>query len=302
MLFKDEVRQVGAESGCRAARLAAAVPRPGPCDPGGRRRGEPGAPRRAARGRRRAPGRDSLGRPCRELWQSFCVLPAALRTVGVQGNERTYGYVIVIRAVTSDDAMTADWARLPYDLLEKVASRMINEIGGEPRHAGHHLQAARHDRMGIGPGRRRAAGRLRRRGGVWWPGAPWLLCARPVTPAWRPVAQRPGSPRRLIDTNERGNNCRLPFVSIWPRNGGGAWPAPRHASAVGAVIETKRRVPESAGDGGATCVTGRRHHSPLTQPRNARAAGPATALGLTPARSPARSPRRRPRRRAGGTR
>ena len=63
----------------------------------------------------------------RELWQSFCVLPD-VRTVGVQGDERTYGYVVVIRAVTSDDAMTADWARLPYDLLETVASRMINEL------------------------------------------------------------------------------------------------------------------------------------------------------------------------------
>ena len=64
----------------------------------------------------------------RELWQSFCVLPAELRTVGVQGDGRTYGHVIVIRAVTSDDAMTADWARLPYELLERVAARMVNEI------------------------------------------------------------------------------------------------------------------------------------------------------------------------------
>jgi GMP synthase (glutamine-hydrolysing) len=63
----------------------------------------------------------------RELWQSFCVLPA-VRSVGVQGDERTYAYPVVIRAVTSDDAMTADWARLPYDLLETVSSRIINEI------------------------------------------------------------------------------------------------------------------------------------------------------------------------------
>ncbi|MGZ5374834.1 MAG: glutamine-hydrolyzing GMP synthase, partial [Solirubrobacterales bacterium] len=63
----------------------------------------------------------------RELWQSFCVLPV-VRSVGVQGDERSYAYPVVIRAVTSDDAMTADWARLPYDLLERVSSRIINEV------------------------------------------------------------------------------------------------------------------------------------------------------------------------------
>jgi GMP synthase (glutamine-hydrolysing) len=68
----------------------------------------------------------------RELWQSFAVLPA-IRSVGVQGDERTYAYPIVIRAVTSEDAMTADWARLPYDVLETISSRIINEVPGVNR-------------------------------------------------------------------------------------------------------------------------------------------------------------------------
>ena len=65
----------------------------------------------------------------REIWQAFAVL-ADIRSVGVMGDERTYGRPIIVRAVTSEDAMTADWARLPYDLLEKISSRIINEVSG----------------------------------------------------------------------------------------------------------------------------------------------------------------------------
>jgi GMP synthase (glutamine-hydrolysing) len=68
----------------------------------------------------------------REIWQSFAVLPA-VKTVGVMGDGRTYEYPVVVRAVTSEDAMTADWARLPHDLLERIASRIINEVPGVNR-------------------------------------------------------------------------------------------------------------------------------------------------------------------------
>jgi GMP synthase (glutamine-hydrolysing) len=68
----------------------------------------------------------------RDIWQSFAVLPA-VRTVGVMGDGRTYEYPVVVRAVTSEDAMTADWARLPHDLLERIASRIINEVPGVNR-------------------------------------------------------------------------------------------------------------------------------------------------------------------------
>jgi len=68
----------------------------------------------------------------RELWQSFAVL-VAVRSVGVMGDERTYAYPIVIRAVTSEDAMTADWARLPVEVLERLSTRIINEVPGVNR-------------------------------------------------------------------------------------------------------------------------------------------------------------------------
>jgi len=129
MLFKDEVRQVGAELGM-SDRLVWRQPFPGPGLAIRVVSGEVTKERLEILRDADAILQDEIRAAglYRELWQSFCVLPANLRSVGVQGDERTYGYVIVIRAVTSDDAMTADWARLPYDLLEKVASRMINEL------------------------------------------------------------------------------------------------------------------------------------------------------------------------------
>ncbi|WP_366922880.1 glutamine-hydrolyzing GMP synthase [Metallumcola ferriviriculae] len=63
----------------------------------------------------------------RDIWQAFAVLPS-MRSVGVMGDERTYSYTAVVRAVTSDDAMTADWARMPYDLLERISNRIVNEV------------------------------------------------------------------------------------------------------------------------------------------------------------------------------
>jgi GMP synthase (glutamine-hydrolysing) len=127
-LFKDEVRAVGAELGL-PERLVWRQPFPGPGLAIRIVGGEATKERLDILREADAILQDEIRKAglYRDLWQSFCVLPD-IRTVGVQGDGRTYGNLIVIRAVTSDDAMTADWARLPYDLLEQITSRMINEI------------------------------------------------------------------------------------------------------------------------------------------------------------------------------
>ena len=76
--------------------------------------------------------REEAERQRKEVWQAFAVL-ADIRSVGVMGDERTYARPVIIRAVTSEDAMTADWARLPHDLLERISSRIINEVEGVNR-------------------------------------------------------------------------------------------------------------------------------------------------------------------------
>jgi GMP synthase (glutamine-hydrolysing) len=132
LLFKDEVRRVGEELGL-PERMVWRQPFPGP-GLAIRIVGEVTEERLAILRRADAILLEEIRRAdlYRDLWQSFAVLPA-VRSVGVQGDERTYAYPIVIRAVTSEDAMTADWARLPYDLLEAVSSRIINEIPGVNR-------------------------------------------------------------------------------------------------------------------------------------------------------------------------
>ena len=132
LLFKDEVRAIGAELGL-PAEMVWRQPFPGPGlavrvvgEVTPERVGIVRAADQIVVEEIRRAGLDA------ELWQWFAVLPA-VRSVGVMGDERTYGYPIVVRAVTSEDAMTADWARLPYDVLARISSRVINEVRGVNR-------------------------------------------------------------------------------------------------------------------------------------------------------------------------
>ncbi|HVM41466.1 MAG TPA: glutamine-hydrolyzing GMP synthase [Acidimicrobiia bacterium] len=131
-LFKDEVRAVGEELGL-PEEIVWRQPFPGP-GLAVRIVGEVTPERLEILRRADAVVREEVKKAGleREIWQAFAVLPA-IRSVGVMGDERTYAYPIIIRAVTSDDAMTADWARLPHDLLERMASRLINEVPGVNR-------------------------------------------------------------------------------------------------------------------------------------------------------------------------
>jgi len=127
LLFKDEVRKVGTELGLPDD-IVHRQPFPGP-GLAVRILGEVTPERLQAlracdaivRGEITVAGLD------RQVWQSFAVL-TPMRTVGVMGDGRTYGNVVAIRAVTSDDAMTAAWARLPYDVLDRISTRIVNEV------------------------------------------------------------------------------------------------------------------------------------------------------------------------------
>ena len=131
-LFKDEVRKVGRELGLPEA-MVSRQPFPGP----GLAIRIIGAVTRERLETLRAADWVVMDEVKAaglygDLWQSFAILTDT-RSVGVQGDARTYGHVVAIRAVTAEDAMTADWARLPYEVQARMASRIVNEVPGVNR-------------------------------------------------------------------------------------------------------------------------------------------------------------------------
>ncbi|WP_425803603.1 glutamine-hydrolyzing GMP synthase [Desulfitobacterium sp. Sab5] len=133
MLFKDEVREVGRELGI-PDEIVSRQPFPGP-GLAIRILGEITREKLDILREADAIVLDEIRKAglYKELWQSFAVLPSTIKSVGVMGDGRTYAYPIIVRAVTSEDAMTADWARLPYDLMEKISNRIVNEVTGVNR-------------------------------------------------------------------------------------------------------------------------------------------------------------------------
>jgi GMP synthase (glutamine-hydrolysing) len=127
-LFKDEVRRVGLELGLPEA-IVWRQPFPGP-GLGIRIVGEVTAERLEVLRRADAIARAELSQAGldRQIWQCPVVLLADVRSVGVQGDGRSYGHPIVLRPVSSEDAMTADWTRVPYDVLERISTRITNEV------------------------------------------------------------------------------------------------------------------------------------------------------------------------------
>ena len=127
-LFKDEVRRVGEQLGL-PPEIVWRQPFPGP-GLGIRIVGEVTAERLAVLRRADAIARAELSSAGldRDIWQCPVVLLATVRSVGVQGDGRTYGHPVVLRPVSSEDAMTADWTRLPYDVLERISTRITNEV------------------------------------------------------------------------------------------------------------------------------------------------------------------------------
>ena len=150
-LFKDEVRRVGEQLGL-PAEIVWRQPFPGP-GLGIRIVGEVTAERLDILRRADAIARAELSAAGldRDIWQCPVVLLADVRSVGVQGDGRTYGHPVVLRPVSTEDAMTADWTRVPYDVLEThLDPHHQRGARGQPGRPGRHVQAPGHHRVGVG--------------------------------------------------------------------------------------------------------------------------------------------------------